>query len=1086
MKIIKHAVWVVALVWAAGCSEHGTTPANPVTAGQDDFVTVERDWSGGRYGALGGASDTAGGMSPGANATGAAAPPAPNGRTGTVEEADIYRVDGNRLFYLNTYRGFIAYDLTDPKHPQRVSRLPVHGYPIEMFVTPTTVYALLRDALYVTQDASGLRFKRHNVSQLVAIDITDLRNPRVLKTVDIVGELREGVSRKIDDTIYVVSYLPQSYYWPGYPYGADRKEQAWVYSFNVANPSEPVLVDRLQIFEGGGGSTNTGGSYSGRWFTGVAISATANTLHVVENWQTWGYVQGSPYHCGNYSSQQEAVVSIVDISDPTGHIRVHSHFSTYGALTDQFKQTYVYDAATGKGHYLGIFARQEWNSSSCSGTRFVQNNLESWDITDGANPVKVSSLPFGKPNETVRGSTFDMQKQIAYAITAQRVDPLYALSFADPTNLRVLSAVDGLSGDMNVFRLIDGGNFLLGIGRDNSEACAGFGNATVGWAANVAVSIIDVRDSAAIRLVQRKCVTVNDASWVWSDINWNLDQAAKMIGLYSDARASVVSVPVNYYAKVDTQSAWWWYRPESAVGLMSFDTRAYDPTKPPADQAVLVNHGTVVHGAGTVRRSVVFTHQGATPRRMMVNLSDTNVSVVDIEDLDHPQTQATIEVAPYHQRVYRFGQYVVDEVKLGGDDAWYSRQGGSEFRVKVAQKGVDEAQVVASVTVGRVQQVVQFKNQLIAFREPDDAASWRDTEAVVVDFTDPTRPAVLSTVRLPTTSMPWVWYGCIGWGWWPYAYYGTSWAVTDRGLGLMTSEWQQNAYQQKLVFLDLSNPAAPQVNSRVLATQTWDPHTGYSQAGRQYLSLIAADQGLFATFKEKLGTFATTDGAQFGRYRYYAERYTDATLSPQAPINVLGRVIRAWRSDGKDHFLTTDDAFTLLVRDTNSFWVAQSRLHLLVRPGDRAQLTDTRSLDGLQVSDMVGDADKLFLTLRQDSWYWYAPAAVDGTAAESPGDALSIIDLRADTLDQKFLGRIGTWGSQLMGVNGDRLFVNLPGDGVLVVDVSNLSAPVGQHFVRTLGWATHLTFAETLAFVAAGNFGIYEIDLAAPPTIIAD
>ena len=66
------------------------------------------------------------------------------------------------------------------------------------------------------------------------------------------GQLREGVSRKIDDTIYVVSYQPQSY-WYGWqaPGAVAPKEQAWVYSFNVADAKNPALVQSLKIFEGG-------------------------------------------------------------------------------------------------------------------------------------------------------------------------------------------------------------------------------------------------------------------------------------------------------------------------------------------------------------------------------------------------------------------------------------------------------------------------------------------------------------------------------------------------------------------------------------------------------------------------------------------------------------------------------------------------------------------------------------------------------------------------------------------------------------------------------------------------------------------
>ncbi len=1078
-------MWMVVL--AVGCSPNkppGSTPENPLIAGQQDFTSLERDYSNDRT-----TLDSAGGSSPGGSQNAsppAAAPKAPSGREGAVEEADIYRVDSNRLFYLNTYRGFIIYDLKDPKHPAELSRLPVHGYPIEMFVTTNTVYALLRDALYVTQDAQGLRFQRHNVSQLVAIDIRDLKNPKVLKTIDIIGELKEGVSRKIDDTVYVVSHLPQSYYYPGYPYDTARTEQAWVYSFNVADPANVVLVEKLKVFEGGGYNASGNNSSTSRWFKGVTISATSNTLHVVENWQTYGWVSGNKYSCGASTSMQEAVVSVIDISDPTGKIRLHSHFSTYGALSDQFKQTYVNDPKTGKGYYLGIFQRQEWSSINCTGTSFTQNTLESWDVTDGAHPVKVSVLPFGKPNETVRGSIFDTVRSVAFAITAQRIDPLYAISFADPTHLSILSAIDGLSGDMNVFRQVGDGKFLLGIGRDNDVTCSGYGTPSTGWSANVAVSVIDVHDLSAIRLVQRKCVTVNNASWVWSDLNWNLDQAHKMIGLHSDARANVISVPVNYYSKSGGQDAWWWYRPESAVGVMSFDLAAYDPSKDHLNQKVLTNHGTVVHANGHVTRSIIFTHTGPADRRMMVNLSDTHVSVTDIDDLDAPVPQSVIEVAPYHQRLFHFGDYVVDQVNQG--NLYDYQPSASEFRVKRAAKGLDEGTVVASFTVGRVQQVVQFKDLLVLFRQSDDAAVpyyQRKTHAVIYDLSDPTKPAQISEAELPTQSMPWVWFGCGGWGYYP-SYYGGSWATSDQGLGLLDWTYNNNTSTQQLIFLDLREPAAPKVATRTLAVQVWNNQSGYTSA-RQYVGLVSDGAGLIANYKEKVGSFDVGGGNRFAQMKYYAESFPTADLVPAAPINIPGRLIQTSQKNGQRRFLTTDDKYTLVAQANYTYWAPDARLHLLktVSAG-RATLLDTLALDGMQLGDIVGDNDRLFMTLRHGYYGYYGAgygASDSVTTSDAQSDTLNILDLSRDRLTKTFGAALGTYSAQLMGVSGDRLFVNLSGDGVLAVDVSNLSAPVGQHFLRTLGWATHLVFAGDLAFIAAGNFGIYEMDLASKPTI---
>ena len=216
------------------------------------------------------------------------APGAPSGRVATVQEADIYRIDSDRLFYFNTYRGLLIYDLTDPKNPKQLSRLPVYGYPIEMFVAGNTVYALLSDALYLTEVNGKLQFDRHYVSQLVAIDVSDLRNPRVLSTTDIIGELREGVSRKIDNTIYLVSYISQSYYWGwGYEMASNpQPEQAWVYSFDVSNPQVLKQVGQLQIFQGGSVQvSDPNGLYSySKTFSDVTISATSNALMVDENW----------------------------------------------------------------------------------------------------------------------------------------------------------------------------------------------------------------------------------------------------------------------------------------------------------------------------------------------------------------------------------------------------------------------------------------------------------------------------------------------------------------------------------------------------------------------------------------------------------------------------------------------------------------------------------------------------------------------------------------------------------------------------------------------------------------------------------
>jgi len=163
---------------------------------------------------------------------------------------------------------------------------------------------------------------------------------------------------------------------------------------------------------------------------------------VAENWTTYGWVSGSSYNCGAYSNQEQAIISIIDISDPAGKIRLHTKFETYGQIDDQFKQTYFFDDKTKKAYYMA-------SCCAANGARTTAPALPSrrtlWsrgDVTDGAAPQIVARLPFGKQNETVRGSVFDPDRSVAFAITARNVDPLYALSYADPAQPKILSAID--------------------------------------------------------------------------------------------------------------------------------------------------------------------------------------------------------------------------------------------------------------------------------------------------------------------------------------------------------------------------------------------------------------------------------------------------------------------------------------------------------------------------------------------------------------------------------------------------------------------------------------------------------------------
>jgi hypothetical protein len=1103
---------------------------------------------------------------------GANPPVVPGGRVADVQEADVYRIQDGKLYLLNTYRGFLVYDISDTKKPVRLSRLPVYGYPVEMFVENNTVYALLSDSLYLTQINGQLQFQRRNTSQIVTIDISDPANPKLLQTQDLAGQLREGVSRKIGNSIYVVSYQPSGYWYYGWgpQNGQQPSEQAWVYSFDATTPSNLKQVGQLKVFEGGSTSTydsTTGESHS-RYSSGVTLSATSNAIMVVQNWYTYDYVPPVPtntsggtdagtayynpyYNCGTGKNDQQSVVSVVDVSDPAGTIRVAATFTTEGSVGDQFKQTYVYDATANTGTYLGIFARNLWIANGCNYTQQTQNTLEAWNITGDGTATQLSSVDFGKPNETVRGSYFDVDRKVAFAITAQSMDPMYSISFADRNNLKILSAIDGLSGDMDLFRPVENGQYLLAVGRDTGTACAGYSGGTKGdagvatsWSSQISVSLIDVRDLTKIRLVQRKCLDIANSGWVSSGVTWNLDQAHKMIGLETDGATSVLTVPVSYSVQDNSSNDWYWYRYETAVGIMSWDISQYNDTLPPEQQNVINTHGHFVHPNGEVNRSVIFT-QAATSQREMLNISDMYLSLANIQDLDNPTLDSVVEVAAADQAVYRFGDYVVEQVALPSNK--YSSQTDYEFRVKKSGGDLDQTPVAASFTVGQVQQVLRHGNQLVLLRAIQDPAPKQGyspvtytSQALVYDFTAPAAPKAVGTVTLPADLSPYYSfyrYYCGGMGYYGGYYfgYGQSLASVDEGIAFLiqggnyvpktvtsadggTTTDYDWVYMQNLAFLDLRDPTKPSISEMALTL----PHaTATSINTASLVSDSMTPAGFYISYQVSIGSSIDPQTqATLYQYANYAQRWerSNGSWVTEEAINIPGSLTRTWASDsGERLLLTRDDVYGNKQLDTYWQWVDNVSLNLLrvvtVNGKSGAERLGTPlSFGDVSPRSMVYDGDRIYMTVSTTPYYYGyymngGPVGVGvssrpggvatsgdtggasgGTTTTAPApdlsDHLAIIDMSQGTLTTTYDQPTELYNLDLMGVQQNKLFVNLQGDGILVVDVTSSSAPKGVSFYRTLGYASGIEFAGTSAYVPADYYGTYHIDMNAPGNLL--
>jgi hypothetical protein len=695
---------------------------------------------------------------------------------------------------------------------------------------------------------------------------------------------------------------------------------------------------------------------------------------------------------------------------------------------------------------------------------------------------------FGKPNETVFGSLFDTDRSVAYAITARIMDPLYAISFKDPSKLEILSEIDGLSGDINLFRFIEGGKFLLAIGRDNSSDCTGFGTDQVGI--NQAVSIIDVQDLKKIRLVQRKCIVITGARWTHSEINWNLDQAHKMIGMHSLGKTNILTVPVSYHAQ-SGENDWWWYEYKSAIGIMKWDLSKYDPSKDHTQQNVIENVATMIHPKGAVKRTIILelAQANTSKRRVVANLSDTHISLVDLDDLNNPKMLSTFEIAPYIRSVYRFGDYVVEQVNLG---QYY--EGFNEFRVKkIGKDDINDTPAVAQFTVGQISRVVRSGDNLLLFRrmltyrerngKRYPHYDYQKSQVLIVDLSNPTNPKIRGSLTIPYAFYPYYDFYCGDYIPYYFGYfYNYQWVATSQGLVSYFYHYDNNArtYDYKLLFLNISNPDNPSYSTHTIFSSANYPNSRTIN----YMGIVPLDGDTFyLSYRKHLSTYQQ-NSTSYNRYRYYAQTWSlnNGKWSAGSEINLPGQLVRAFYNGKQVRFLSRDfGTIRHTIPQPNSqggiSYRNQSfyRLYLLdlLPSGSVAALRDFRSFLGWDMGQLLTDGSALYLVNYRD-WYYLQTNQLDYSQRTAH---LLVFDLSKNTIQQKFVGDTLSPYLQLMGVYNQRLFLNLQGDGVLVVDVRDQSKPEGLHFERTLGWLTHVEFSGDKAYLAAGHFGIYTLDL---------
>jgi signal transduction histidine kinase len=652
----------------------------------------------GAGGAAQGAADHAGTAAPSAAAPSNAATSAPR----TVQETDLYRLDGNRLYYLNSYRGLMVFDVSIVDQPKLLGRSAIFGTPVQMFVNNGIAVVVVAD-WYGALD-NGEPF---HGSIVRGLDATDPSHITVLGDAKLGGWVQD--TRIVGNVLYAVS---EDYGWVyGWETAGAAAGGVAVPSGSSSTPSPDVIVSSVS-FANGQIQQIASKQYPGY---GGVFNVTPNSIMLAHP-----VAPAQP----NLPAPAKTALQYLDISDPGGNIvergsiEVDGSISGWGADNGRWNL----DFADGKtAHVIGCAG-----STYGCGSGYV---LATADFTNPDQPQLVSELPIASTawNASARFDSGRMYlSPSGYYSTTNGTTPLEIFDLSNPAapTLAGLTPIPG-----SVWLMIPSGNQLFALGQDNTNNSS-----------QVSLKYLDVTNPAAPALIG----TSNFGNgWAWTP-------AAQTFKAFTrDPIQGLVVLPF---------SGWSPQGYNNGVQLIEF-TPTSIATAGAAHTTGWVERGIFANGRilslSDLALSVVDYHDRLAPTvtaeltlaRNVIAAQPSGSTVAEISsdwwgnDVSH----SDVRVLPIADAAENFDQSQAPDVSVPGVDARVFTHGSFTY-------------VVTSVQVAYPCPIGNGRPSPSPGGQPSQCNGWRE-QVEVVDLSNGGATA-RGTIALPIDPN-WYWY----WGW---------------------------------------------------------------------------------------------------------------------------------------------------------------------------------------------------------------------------------------------------------------------------------------------------------------------------------
>ena len=1004
-----------------GSPSPSPTPG-PGLQGQSDFTSAPpagaSQGGSASLGATAGASSGGGGAAPTAGmgkSDNSAASSSSTAQPRTVQETDLYRFDPstNYLYYLNSYRGLMVFDLTNVDKPKLLGRSPILGTPVQMFVQNGIAVIVVADWYGQLDDGSPF-----HGSIVRGLDATDPSNIKVLGEAKLGGWVQD--TRIVGSVLYAVS---EDYgweynwnYWGGYGGGGVA----------VSGGASGVAVSGTTT-GGGGGSTQATVIVSSVNFAGGKITQAASksypgyggVFNVTQNSIMLAHPVAAA--ASNLPAPAKTALQYLDITDPGGNIVERGEVQVDGSITGWGADNgrWNLDFADGQtAHVIGC-------SANGCGSGYI---LATVDFSNPDQPVVDSTFPINASTweATARFDTNRMylSPANAYYTPSSGTTPLqiYDLSNAAAPKLAGQTQIPG-----SVWLMIPSGNQLFALGQDNTS------NTSL-----VSLKYLDVTNATAPSLIG---TSEFGNGWAWTPAAQTFKAFVR--GTTIDGSQNLVVLPFSGWSQAQGQY-------NNGVQLIE-----YTPSS--------ITTAGAANSSGWVERGIFANGR-------IVSLSDLALSVVNYQDPLAPTVTAELTLARNVIATQPAGATIAE---VSGD-FWGNDLSKSEVRVlptSDAEEISDESnapKVDVPGTYGRtftngnfIYVVTTAEVQVncpAGTRGPTGQAPvcyGYQEQVQVVDVSNGTATA-RGSIALPIDSFE---YGYPYWGWGGFYYYdwyegGEILQVNGDVLAFRRYHPYYGAGQyfhesSDLFVVDLSNPDAP-TNASVVVTNDLNGWWGNMQVvgGTLYTTHYVWPQGPYVANPT---------------IRYYLDAID--LSDPKNPkikgtINVPGVLVGGSQTDPSLLYLIDYQWNSGNSQTVNYFDVVKLF-------GGKAYLQSTTALDGW-VGNVIVRGNTAYTSTEKYVYTANEPAIelhqIDLTNPVQPVDRVAsgpngwgwLLDVQGD----RMLVTSG-WGP----------------NGLDIYQLSANQAPTYSQFVRTQAWTSSVTRQNNQLFLSGGEWGVQAVNL---------